>query len=55
MKTGVFIYDLNNNYIILIDGQAKTAKYFNVKLSEVIRHIINNTIFLNKYYLKPLK
>ena len=49
VKTGVFIFDLNNNYIILVGGQAKTAKYFNVKLSEVVRHI------RNKYYLKPLK
>nr|AQX36004.1 hypothetical protein [Saccharomyces paradoxus] len=55
VKTGVFIFDLNNNYIMTVGGQAKTAKYFNVKTSEVIKHIRNNTIFLNKYYLKPTK
>lgn len=48
--SGVFIYDLNNNFIILVGGQYKTTKYFNVKLSEIIRHIKNNSIFLNKYY-----
>lgn len=52
VKTGVFIYDLNHNFIMLVGGQAITAKYFNVKLSEIVRHIKNNTIFLNKYYLK---
>nr|pir hypothetical protein Q0130 - yeast (Saccharomyces cerevisiae) mitochondrion [Saccharomyces cerevisiae]AKL82878.1 hypothetical protein [Saccharomyces cerevisiae]AKL83034.1 hypothetical protein [Saccharomyces cerevisiae] len=55
VKTGVFIFDLNNNYIMTVGGQAKTAKYFNVKTSEVVRHIRNKTIFLNKYYLKPTK
>lgn len=55
IKTGVFIYNLENNFIQLVGGQAKTAKYFNVKLSEVIKHMKNNTVFLNKYYLKSFK
>lgn len=52
LKSGVYIYDLNHNFIKLVGGQDKTAKYFNVLKHIIVKHLNTGQVFLNKYILK---
>lgn len=55
IKSGVYIYNLNHEFIITVGGQDNTAKYFKVPKHIIIKHLDSDIIFLNKYYLKRLK
>lgn len=52
ITSGVYIYDLNYNYIKTIGGQDKTAKYFNVSKYNILKHLNKDIPFMNKFYLK---
>lgn len=50
--SGVYIYDLEDNFIKLVGGQDNTAKYFNVSKHNIVKHLNSGKVFLNKYILK---
>lgn len=53
--SGVYIYDLEGNFIKLVGGQDNTAKYFNVSKHNIVKHLNSGKVFLNKYILKKPK
>lgn len=55
LKSGVYIYDLNNNFVIKVGGEIKTANYFNITRTTLIKYIKSGTVFQNKYIFKKFK